>query len=228
MEYQKNLQYYNNKQEEYYLQLRRYQEQTEAENARIESKSAKVNTYNEALAKQRHQVWIQKTNAENALKELYSADIVYETYRGLLPISRFCHYIDSGLRDHLSGADGMYDLYEQELRSQMITNSMGRILQEVEELKQGVYALVREVDQIRSNQYKLIDEIDKSNRFVAMVSDQMQEVAYQTAMSLEGLSRQNEKIMESVAWTAYNTACTEHSTRGLADLEQMNYVHHLY
>ena len=222
--YQKNLQYYEQQVKKHAQSMAQYNQAVANEDARMKRETAAVTRYNDSLRQQQLEIAGRQADTEYALKKLYDLNIIYPSYRGLLPVTRFCEYLDSGLRTKLTGADGMYDLYEQELRSQAITNSMERVREEVSNLKLGVYAMA---NQIVLNQKKLLESLERNNAYVEKVSGQMTQLARETAASLDRIEQQNEAIRSASEWTAYSAACTERSNRALAELEQMRYVHHI-
>lgn len=86
---------------------------------------------------------------ENALKQLYSEDIIFPKYKNIIAITTINEYLMSGRCDKLEGPDGAYNLYEMELRQNIIIAQLSSILDNLE--------------QIRNNQYTLYKELQKSN-----------------------------------------------------------------
>lgn len=86
---------------------------------------------------------------ENALEQLYSENVIFPKYRNLVAITAINEYLLSGRCDKLEGPDGAYNLYEMELRQNIIIAQLSSIIDNLE--------------QIRSNQYSLYEELQKSN-----------------------------------------------------------------
>lgn len=96
---------------------------------------------------------------EEALETHYAENIVFAKYRNLVAISTFEEYLMSGRCETLEGANGAYNLYEMELRQNVIINQLSSIISNLE--------------QIRNNQYTLYQELTKAND---TVSDVLREV----------------------------------------------------
>ena len=54
------------------------------------------------------------------LVSFYSKNIIYPKYRGLVPIAAFYEYFNSGRCDTLTGHEGAYNIYETEIRMNII------------------------------------------------------------------------------------------------------------
>lgn len=86
---------------------------------------------------------------ENALRELYSANVIFPKYRDMVAISAINEYLLSGRCSELEGQAGAYNLYEMELRQNIIIGQLSNIISNLE--------------QIRNNQYTLYQELVKAN-----------------------------------------------------------------
>lgn len=86
---------------------------------------------------------------ENALQELYNANVIFPKYREMVAISAINEYLLSGRCSELEGQAGAYNLYEMELRQNIIIGQLSNIISNLE--------------QIRNNQYTLYQELVKAN-----------------------------------------------------------------
>ncbi len=86
---------------------------------------------------------------ENALEQLYAENVIFPKYRNLVAVTAINEYFMSGRCDKLEGPDGAYNLYEMELRQNIIIAQLSSIIDNLE--------------QIRNNQYSLYEELQKSN-----------------------------------------------------------------
>lgn len=75
----------------------------------------------------------EKTNDTiDALKSLYNMGIVYSKYRNIVAVSSFYEYLLSGRCDSLQGANGAYNLYESEARTNTIISQLNNISEALE------------------------------------------------------------------------------------------------
>ena len=62
------------------------------------------------------------------LKTLYGLDVIYEKYRNITAIGSFIDYFASGRCTEFAGPDGAYNINENELRLDRITDKMDVII----------------------------------------------------------------------------------------------------
>ena len=105
---------------------------------------------------------IKKT--EVALDEVYSMNIVFPKYRSLVAVSQMFEYFASGRCTELGGSAGAYNLYEQELRMNIVISKMDEIISELEEIK--------------ANQYMLYAAIQQTNQLLSKITDNTAVAAY--------------------------------------------------
>ena len=89
---------------------------------------------------------------KQALQDLYNKDVIFPKYRNFVAISAISEYLSSGRCYSLEGPDGAYNLYEMELRQNIVIGQLSSI--------------VNNLEQIRSNQYSLYEELTESNRVI--------------------------------------------------------------
>lgn len=99
---------------------------------------------------------------EKTLEELYSQNIIFPKYRSLVAITMINEYLESGRCSELEGANGAYNLYEMELRQNIVIGQLSNIIGNLE--------------QIRNNQYSLYEELTKSNKLVQDVVYELREL----------------------------------------------------
>lgn len=98
------------------------------------------------------------------LEYIYSANVIYPKYRGLVPISSIYDYLLSGVCTQLAGHEGAYNKYDLESRLNMIITRLDTI--------------IAQLDQIKHNQHMLYCGITESNRINSQLVnsfDRMQE-----------------------------------------------------
>lgn len=98
----------------------------------------------------------------DALKRLYSLNIIYPKYRNLVAVCSIFEYLDSGRCSELSGPNGAYNLYESELRLNIIIDKMD--------------VIAAKLDSIQSSQYVLYDEMTKANSALGQVNGYMRKL----------------------------------------------------
>ena len=92
---------------------------------------------------------------EKSLDSLYEMGIIYPKYRNLVAVSTIYEYLSSGRCDRLDGPDGAYNLYEMELRQNIVIGQLSSIAENL--------------NQIKNNQFTLYNELVSANQSAASV-----------------------------------------------------------
>lgn len=101
-----------------------------------------------------------------ALSNLYDENIIFPKYRNLIAVSTIFEYLSSGRCSELEGPNGAYNLYEMELRQNIIISQLSSI--------------TRNLEQIKNNQYILYQEINNSNK---IISDMLMNIGNELSIS---------------------------------------------
>lgn len=171
--------YYSEKMEEHAKSL-------EAEEKRLDRGAA----YGKHLIAVSEKLEKQLDDTSNALKKLYSINIIHPKYQNLIAIASFCEYFETGRCTQLEGHEGAYNIFENEVRLDKIITNQERILDSL--------------DQIKNNQYTLYCAMRESQYHLERISGKLDRV-----MSLSEQTAQNSAI------TAYNTKCSADNTAAL-------------
>ena len=82
---------------------------------------------------------------QNTLTRAYNKNIIYDKYRNLIAISTMSEYFETGRCDSLGGPNGAYNLFEQEIRQNIIINNLNDILVKLDTIKNNQYLLYKEL-----------------------------------------------------------------------------------
>lgn len=106
---------------------------------------------------------------EAALNSLYDMGIIYPKYRNLVAISAIYEYLSSGRCNRLDGPDGAYNLYEMELRQNIVIGQLSTIIANLNQIKNNQFTLYNEL--VSANQ--------KSNLLLSDILNNVKISAYQ-------------------------------------------------
>lgn len=115
-------------------------------------------------------------NTFSTLKDFYNLDIIFPKYRSLVPISMFYEYLASGRCFRLDGPNGAYNIYEQELRMNLILNKLDDIIERLDEIQENQYVLSSTIREGNRNAQKICDTI-------VDCSDQLQDINSNTTIT---------------------------------------------
>lgn len=167
---------------------------TKVANEEIQKTNLRIRERNECVKKKQSQQCkiltqniseIQKKlrESEELLNSFYSHDIVFEKYQNLIAICTFLEYFKSERCDSLTGRDGAYNIYENEIRLNLILGKMDQV--------------INRLDNIQNNQYTLYNAINESNSKISQLCN-----------STENMLAHIENINTNTALTAYTSSIT--------------------
>ena len=117
------------------------------ENAKVDDYNDRLYAYSRAKANEIANEIVKAKNelqrTYDVLQRVYSMNIIYSKYRSFVPVGMFYEYICSGRCSTLEGHEGAYNIYEYELRMDIIIN---------------------ELQEIKQNQWYLYDAISSQNK----------------------------------------------------------------
>lgn len=93
---------------------------------------------------------------------VYSLNAIYPTYRGLIPLTSFYEYLNSGRCKELEGSDGAYNLYEAECRANIIST----VFIKIEEINQKQVILIKTLTEVNERLEKSKNLIEKAHNAV--------------------------------------------------------------
>lgn len=144
------------------------------------------------------------TNLHITRDKLYAAGNIFPKYRNLPCVATMLEYLQAGRVTELEGTAGAYNLYESELRQNIIIGRLGDIINMLGEIQQ--------------NQYNLYQTVSQMNRTLQKIDSDMQSQIRLMEKSVNLQSRQ----LELAAVTASCAAATAANTEAIKYLSLVN------
>lgn len=170
-EYQAKLQEYENNLGQYQLRLSEIESENQKKRDMYEKQlvaySEEVADYESRGKAVMHELFDAKWNLEEALISLYEEGIIYSKYRNLVAVSTIYEYLASGRCDQLEGPNGAYNLYEMELRQNIVIGQLSTITEHLEQIKENQYTLYYEIQNANRNSESLLSSIGDDVKFSA-------------------------------------------------------------
>ena len=85
--------------------------------------------------------------AKCLLAQLYEKDVIFVKYRNMIAICTMYEYFASGRCTELTGANGAYNMYEQELRQNRIIDQLEQVNNNLEQIKNNQYILYQAISE---------------------------------------------------------------------------------
>lgn len=167
------------REEKYQQELAQYPIDVQNEEDAYQQALRLAGYYDQLIAQQEKKL----ENTRRLLREAYDKGLLYGKYRNFVAVCSICEYLESGRCSELGGPDGAYNLFEQEIRANLIITQLGLI--------------ISELDEIRENQAMLYDAISTGNHLTSQLIERTNESI-----------RLGEYNAQQNAITAYNTQQT--------------------
>lgn len=123
--------------------------------------------YNEETKKQLEKFLDVKSMLIVSLNNLYSQNIIYSKYRNIISIASIYEYFESGRCNELEGPNGAYNLYEGEIRTDIIIASLSKIINDLEQIKSNQYALYNQIKSSHDTIFNLLQNINDTQIITA-------------------------------------------------------------
>ncbi len=191
-----------------------------------EQRLPKEKAFNQAVDEKIRDASAKRAESEAALVQLYEQNIIYRKYRGIVPVTMFCEYMDSGRRTELEGIHGMYDLYETELLGKQIVGELKSINDTLRNISYQIGGIANQLTGIQRNQILLYEEVAKGNSIAVSIGGEIR----RQRQSLDALGQSVDiannnliQIRESAEMTAFNTEATKNRVAALDELARRTY-----
>lgn len=132
------------------------------------------------------------------LEKLYNFDVIHNKYRNLVAVTTIYEYYETGRCHSLQGYTGAYNVYETELRQEIIIGKLNDILASLEEVKRNQYAVylaIQEGNRIQKEVLNNSYEIMRLAQEAASNSSQIAESAKNTEYSTKRTAENSEILL---------------------------------
>lgn len=157
-------------------------------------------------------------NSFQCKNELYSYNIIFEKYRNIVAVSSFYEYLMAGRCDSLEGANGAYNIYENESRMDSIITKLDEIETKLDEIKANQFMVYNKLNSIESS-------LNSLNRTMKKAVSSLNSINANTAtMSkyLENISNNTDVIAHNTAVSAYYSKVNAELTNALGFMVALN------
>lgn len=142
----------------------------------------------------------QLVETKHLLARLYSNNWIFEKYRNMVAMATMYEYFASGRCTELKGPNGAYNLFEQELRQNLILNKLDLISSQLEDIKQNQYILYTELKRTNNLVESVVSELQDIRQKVQHISDKTDEIAVssQLIMYYSKISSENTEALKYI------------------------------
>lgn len=200
-------------QRKYIEDMKQYRQRIQEDEVRFMREEEAVTAYNNAVKEKIKEIMSVRAQTMAALEKLYSVGIVYIKYRSIIPVTMFCEYLESGRCESLEGPDGMYNLYESELRLNLIIGELQKVRNVLGRISAQIGSVSAELSKMRDNQYLLCRSLEEGNR-----------IAQRICTSALAAERNSAAALRNSEWAAYNSEITARNTKAIARVAEFEHM----
>jgi hypothetical protein len=139
--------------------------------------------------------------------QLYNLNIIFEKYRDITAISTFYEYLMAGRCSSLEGANGAYNLYESELRANIIIGQLDNVIESLEKIKDNQHMIYSSIQNVNTSLRRLEDSMSTMSKSLKRIDAKAQT-----------MTDYMEKVAKNSDVIAHNTAVTAHYAKINAEL----------
>jgi hypothetical protein len=99
------------------------------------------------------------SSLEVALQMHYDENVIFPKYRNMIAITTINEYLLSGRCFELEGPNGAYNLYEMELRQNIIIGQLSTVIDNLEQIRNNQFSLYRELIHTNESVNQIIYEL---------------------------------------------------------------------
>ena len=121
-------------------------------------------------------------NLYKARKKAYAYGVIFEKYRDLVPVSMFYEYLSSGRCSELEGANGAYNLYESELRANIIISKLTEINEHLEDIKQNQFMIYNAISDVTYQLSSLNSSMDTMIKSLNSIDSHLTDIEENTEL----------------------------------------------
>lgn len=108
--------------------------------------------------------------SKSTLDKLYSLDYIYPKYRTLPALTSIYEYLITGRCEGLTGSHGAYNLYEDEVRKDMVISQLSVVIENLEQIKQNQYMLYQQVKEIQQTTSNIESELRQIKGYTVQIA----------------------------------------------------------
>ncbi|MBQ6786734.1 MAG: hypothetical protein IJO85_03310 [Lachnospiraceae bacterium] len=123
------------------------------------------------------------STSEKLLTQLYAQDIIHPKYRNFLAIAQIYEYFDTGRCSELIGPNGAYNLYESELRQNIIIDRLDQIITQLQMLNRTMAYVASAINESNSILRDISSSLGRIEANTALVAYNSQCIAHNTRIA---------------------------------------------
>lgn len=138
-------------------------------------------------------------NTYKARNEMYAANVIFGKYRDIVALATFYEYLMAGRCDTLEGPNGAYNLYEAEVRADMIISKLSEIEKSLKSIEKSQYMIYSQLTEMNET----LDRIDNTTNSAYTSISKIEANTTDMTNYMERISKNTDVIAHNSTITAY-------------------------
>lgn len=118
------------------------------------------------------------------LKAHYEEGLLHPKYQNFVAVTQICEYFETERCNTLTGPDGAYNIFESELRSNVIINQLSQVIKELKEIKHAMY--------------NLVSAIESTNHMLGVISEDIRRVESAININTAAINQLNADAIRAI------------------------------
>lgn len=114
--------------------------------------------------------------AEKAYNNFLSQNFVYKSYQSIIPICQFIQYLESGRCSTLEGPNGCYNLYESEMRQNIIIGHLEMIESKLDNIASNQRVMIDTLQKISEDSNLIVESLGNLESDVSTITTNVQNI----------------------------------------------------
>lgn len=113
---------------------------------------------------------------------LYDKNIIHPKYQNIVAMAQIYEYFDTGRCTELEGPNGAYNLYESELRANIIIDNLSEIATQLQVFNRNMSTLTNSIAETNNLLFSMKNSLDKIEANTALAAYNTKSTAYNTEL----------------------------------------------
>lgn len=165
-----------------------YEQKVQQENLRMQKETMQKQLLNRDISAMQKQM----NECKQVLERLYQLNIIHPKYRNFVAVSMIYEYFDIGRCVTFEGHEGAYNIYENEIRLDLVITKIEVILQKLEDIKNNQYMMYNAMlesqeitERLCRTSMQNMQLINEQNAKLGQLADNSNIIAYNSKLAAE-------------------------------------------
>ena len=141
-----------------------------------------------------------------ARNSIYHSEVIFSKYCNFVALTSFYEYLSAGRCSQLEGHDGAYNLFESEIRANMVIEQLSQVIESLEQIKQNQFMIYNAINDVNSQLENLnnsmlsaVNSLKTVNEHLEHLEDTAEVIAHNTEVTAF-YSKKNAELTDALGF----------------------------